>query len=77
MDMICLKPLIQERSEEKFRIHWLNVYNSSILQLDRHIGCGDCLHYYLPGPTDWWAHFFYSAVRDLANDVNRRNTSAL
>lgn len=46
-------------------IHWLNVYNSSILRRDGHVGFGDCLHYYLPGPIDWWTHFFHSALLDL------------
>jgi hypothetical protein len=61
---------IQERSDDKARIHWLNVYNSSVLRRDGHIGFGDCLHYYQPGPTDWWAHFFYSTIRDLAIEPN-------
>jgi len=69
---------IQERSDDKVRIHWLNVYNSSVLRRDGHVGFGDCLHYYSPGPTDWWVHFFYSAIRDLANgEANGRNTSEL
>jgi hypothetical protein len=64
---------IQERSDDKVRIHWLNVFNSSVLRRDGHIGFGDCLHYYLPGPTDWWAHFFYSTICDLADEANLRN----
>ena len=69
---------IQERSDEKLPIHWLNVYNSSVLRRDGHQGYNDCLHFYLPGPPDWWVHFFYSAMRDLANEANgRKNTSEL
>jgi hypothetical protein len=46
-------------------IHWLNVFNSSVLRRDGHIGFGDCAHSYLPGPTDSWIHFFYSALLDM------------
>jgi hypothetical protein len=66
---------IQKRSDDNVTIHWLNVYNSSVLRRDGHIGCGDCLHYYLPGPTDWWAHFFYTAVRDLVPVTSTTTTS--
>ena len=48
-------------------IHWLNVFPSTVLRRDGHIGFGDCLHYYLPGPIDWWSHLFHSALLDLAN----------
>jgi hypothetical protein len=51
-------------------IHWLNVFNSSVLRRDGHVGWGDCLHYYLPGPPDWWVHFFHSALLDLASTEN-------
>lgn len=47
-------------------VHWLNIYNSSVLRRDGHVGFNDCKHYYLPGPTDWWAHFFHSTVVDMA-----------
>ena len=47
-------------------IHWLNVFNSTVLRRDGHIGYKDCLHYYLPGPTDWWAHFFHSFILDMS-----------
>jgi hypothetical protein len=65
---------IQERGDGKVRIHWLNVFNSSVLRRDGHVGFGDCLHYYMPGPTDWWAHFFYSTLRDLANEGTNNRT---
>jgi len=48
-------------------IHWLNVFPSTVLRRDGHAGFGDCLHYYLPGPIDWWSHLFHSALLDLAN----------
>jgi hypothetical protein len=57
---------LADRLPTKVKFHWLNVYNSTILRRDGHVGFGDCLHYYMPGPTDWWAHFFYSALLDLS-----------
>jgi len=48
------------------RLHWLNIFPSSVRRRDGHIGFGDCLHYYLPGPIDWWSHFFQSSLMDLA-----------
>jgi len=63
--------IMDKRSENAVPIHWLNVYNSSVLRWDGHIGFGDdCLHYYAPGPTDWWVHFFFSAMIDLATLQN-------
>lgn len=60
------KGVFDSRPANKLQIHWLNVYNSTILRRDGHCGFGDCLHYLHPGPTDWWVHFFYSALLDLA-----------
>jgi hypothetical protein len=56
--------MIQNRAMAK--IHWLNIYPSAILRRDGHIGFQDCVHYYLPGPVDWWSHFFHSMLVDLA-----------
>jgi hypothetical protein len=47
-------------------VHLLNVWNATILRRDGHVGFDDCLHYNLPGPTDWWVHFWYAALQDLA-----------
>jgi hypothetical protein len=47
-------------------VHLLNVWNATILRKDGHVGFDDCLHYNLPGPTDWWVHFWYAALQDLA-----------
>jgi hypothetical protein len=58
--------VLGQRPKDKFQVHWLNVYNSTILRHDRHQGFGDCLHYRFPGPGDWWVHLFYSALLDLA-----------
>eukprot|EP00546_Thalassionema_frauenfeldii_P020520 CAMPEP_0178903622 /NCGR_PEP_ID=MMETSP0786-20121207/5256_1 /TAXON_ID=186022 /ORGANISM="Thalassionema frauenfeldii, Strain CCMP 1798" /LENGTH=232 /DNA_ID=CAMNT_0020575007 /DNA_START=660 /DNA_END=1358 /DNA_ORIENTATION=+ len=61
--------MINESKEGKIinRVHWLNIFNSSVLRRDGHIGFGDCLHQYLPGPIDWWSHFFHSSLLDLAD----------
>jgi hypothetical protein len=47
-------------------VRLLNIWNATILRKDRHVGFDDCLHYNLPGPTDWWVHLWYAALRDLA-----------
>jgi hypothetical protein len=47
-------------------IHYINIFNSTVLRRDGHMGGNDCLHYWTPGPVDWWAHFLYSTLIDLA-----------
>jgi hypothetical protein len=32
-------------------VHWLNVFNSTVLRRDGHVGFDDCLHYYIPGES--------------------------
>lgn len=55
-----------DKDEDRFLpIHWLNVFNSTILRRDGHVGFNDCLHYSVPGPTDWWVHFFHSMLWDF------------
>ena len=54
---------------KRVKIHWLNVFNSSVLRRDGHVGFEDCLHFYNPGPTDWWVHFFYTMMLDLAAET--------
>lgn len=54
---------------QNWSIHWLNVFPSSVLRRDGHVGYGnDCLHYALPGPTDWWVHFFHSMLWDIRQE---------
>jgi hypothetical protein len=60
------KEVFAKRSNDSFRVHWLNTYNSTILRRDGHDAFGDCLHYHVPGPVDWWVHFFYSTLLDAA-----------
>jgi hypothetical protein len=47
-------------------VRLLNIWNATILRKDGHVGFDDCLHYNLPGPTDWWVHLWYAALQDLA-----------
>jgi len=48
------------------KVHWFNVFNITVLRRDGHIGFGDCVHYALPGPIDWWVHLFHSMLFDMA-----------
>jgi hypothetical protein len=60
--------VIEARSTEASRVRvWLlNVFNSTVLRRDGHLGGSDCLHYSMPGPTDWWVHMLYSSLLDLS-----------
>jgi hypothetical protein len=57
---------LENRAPDKIKVHWLNIFNSTVLRRDGHVGFNDCAHYYMPGPVDWWSHFFHSALLDLA-----------
>ena len=48
------------------KVHILDVLNMTILRHDGHIGGQDCLHYFLPGPPDWWNHLLYTVLVELA-----------
>ena len=63
------------------RIELLDVYPMTVLRPDGHVSgeeCGgetnscaaggvkDCLHFFLPGPLDWWSHAMYSHLLDMA-----------
>jgi len=50
----------------KPHIHLLDVVNMTILRQDGHVGGTDCLHYYSPGPVDWWNHLLYTFLEKLA-----------
>lgn len=67
---------LANRTADKAHIQWLNVFNSSVLRRDGHIGFGDCSHYYMPGPVDWWVHFFFSALLDRSKLELAQNHSA-
>uniref|UniRef100_A0A7S2YU40 Trichome birefringence-like C-terminal domain-containing protein n=1 Tax=Entomoneis paludosa TaxID=265537 RepID=A0A7S2YU40_9STRA len=61
-----LLSLQQLSNNNRPHIHLLNIFNSTILRPDGHVGFDDCLHYNLPGVTDWWVHFWYSSLLELA-----------
>eukprot|EP00804_Cyclotella_cryptica_P004397 CCRYP_006818-RA/>CCRYP_006818-RA protein AED:0.09 eAED:0.09 QI:569/1/0.5/1/0/0/2/0/277 len=46
------REFIENRTADRPTIYWLNIFNSSVLRRDGHVGFRDCLHYYHPGPTD-------------------------
>ena len=65
-----LFPTIRDRPG----LYILDVVPMTILRPDGHISgpqkCStckndDCLHYMLPGPTDWWNHLMYSNLISL------------
>jgi len=58
-------------------VHWVNVWNMTVLRRDGHNGANaifhDCLHYHNPGPVDWWVHIWYSQLVELASIVYTAN----
>jgi len=68
-------------------IHMLDSYYMTLLRPDGHFGSsdnmdkdkrkkGDCLHYSLPGPPDWWNHLLWAEVMDLASQQDEQTTLA-
>jgi hypothetical protein len=53
--------------KKKTMIHYLNVFNMTVLRRDGLVGWGDCLHYSIPGPMDWWVHTWYFALLEMAS----------
>lgn len=66
-------------SEHQITIEMLDVVPMTILRPDGHasspdcLNCGlrkgnigDCLHYSLPGPVDWWNHLMFTQLLDIA-----------
>ena len=65
------KTLLQQQN-----MFLLDVFHMTILRPDSHMGAAslsdlnvlrenDCIHYSLPGPTDWWNHLLYSHLLDI------------
>mmetsp|Transcript_14370 Transcript_14370/g.18793 ORF Transcript_14370/g.18793 Transcript_14370/m.18793 type:complete len:322 (+) Transcript_14370:353-1318(+) len=49
-------------------MHVLDIYNMTALRQDGHGAVnGDCLHYSLPGPIDWWNHLLATYLHELRN----------
>eukprot|EP00978_Attheya_sp_CCMP212_P011484 scaffold28330_cov35-Attheya_sp.AAC.2 len=46
--------------------HYLNVYNMTVLREDEHIRSNDCLHYFCPGPVDFWNHLLFTNLADMS-----------
>jgi hypothetical protein len=53
-----------------------DIYWMTALRKDGHPSRKDCLHYLLPGPSDWWSHTLSSRLRDLA-DAKERLTKGI
>lgn len=54
-------------------MHVLDVFDMTALRRDGHNALkGDCLHYVLPGPPDWWNHLMYSYLRELSGVLRDR-----
>lgn len=64
------------KAPKRMKMELLDVYPMTVLRQDGHVsgevcedcqsnGIHDCLHYFLPGPPDWWNHVLYSHILDL------------
>jgi len=60
-------------NELGLNIHYMNVFNSTVLRRDGHPGAQDCLHYLNPGPIDWWVHHLYNDLLDFASIEEAEN----
>jgi len=61
---------------KRMKMEVLDIYPMTILRRDGHVSgeecidcqsaaLRDCMHYFLPGPPDWWNHLMYSHILDL------------
>ena len=61
---------------KRIKIEVLDVYPMTVLRRDGHVSgeecedcqshaVHDCMHYFLPGPLDWWNHMMFSHIQDL------------
>lgn len=66
----------RNREPSDLAVHVLDVVPMTILRPDGHVSgpercddCpdNDCLHYILPGPTDYWNHLLFSNLVDLGS----------
>ena len=60
----------------RMKMEVLDIYPMTALRRDGHVSgeicencqshaIRDCMHYFLPGPIDWWNHIMYSHILDL------------
>ena len=70
------KDILHERSRagQSPVMHFLDIFNMTILRSDGHTAPADCLHYHLPGAIDWWNHLLFTYLREItnANEMNCR-----
>jgi hypothetical protein len=59
--------LLQQRHDQLPVVHFLDIFNMTVLRRDGHLGVRDCLHYVLPGAVDWWNHLLFTYLQELAN----------
>lgn len=68
--------LADMKEPKRIKMEILDVYSMTVLRQDGHVSgetcddcqsknINDCLHYFLPGPPDWWNHVLYSHILDL------------
>ena len=55
--------LLRERRNQLPIVHFLDIFNMTVLRQDGHIGSEDCLHYVMPGPIDWWNHLLFTYLQ--------------
>lgn len=53
-------------SEFGDQVVWMDVETATSRRPDSHEGNGDCLHYCLPGPLDWWLRLLVNVVEVLS-----------
>lgn len=71
-----------EKLDNYHQLEVLDVLPMTILRQDGHVGDefkppnipdGDCLHYSLPGPIDWWNHLLLSNLLDIASAERKKS----
>jgi hypothetical protein len=54
-------------------VHYLDIFNMTALRHDAHSAPADCLHYWDPGPVDWWNHLLTQADDLNSNEQGGAN----
>jgi len=47
-------------------MHFLDIFNMTVLRHDAHAAPADCLHFVAPGPVDWWNHLLFTYLQNLS-----------
>lgn len=64
------------KQPDRMKMEVLDVYPTTVLRRDGHVSgetceecqslaIRDCMHYFLPGPVDWWNHLLFSYIMDF------------